>query len=156
MIIGAPDQRATTWLCWTVGCRLLRPVAPAKKIAVADGVVPSKAGFAFPPEFEDAFGDAALIARIRVDRPPTLSPPTDDLDREALRRIDEASISLEVIIARRYERYLVDAPHASCRHISDLRRIKIHDGLHSARSESPDHKHRARPRASSRTGSGAE
>src|SRR5260370_884115 len=132
MVIGAPYERAVTQLCWTLGRRLLRPAAPTKKIAVADSVVARVKGLAFPPEFEDAFGDAALGARIRVDGPPTLCRPTDDLDREALRRIDQASIPFEVMIARRYDWRFVDAPHAGGRDVSDLRRFKIHDGSRSA------------------------
>src|SRR5271165_536504 len=100
MIIGAPDQRAMTRFRRAAGCRLFRPVAPAEKVAIADGVVPSIEGLAFPPEFENTFGDTALIARIRVDRSRALRRPSDDLDREALWCVDEASIPLEAAIAR--------------------------------------------------------
>jgi hypothetical protein len=109
-------------------------VAPAEKVAVAHGVVPSVEGLTFPPEFEHSFHDTALIARILIDGSPALSRPTDDLNRKTLWRVDEASISLEAMITRREEWRLVSPPHACGRHAGELRRVKIHDGWRSADS----------------------
>jgi hypothetical protein len=82
VIIGTPDERASTRFHRTAGWRLFRPVAPAEKVSVAHGVVPSVEGLTFPPEFEHSFHDTALIARILIDGSPALSRPTDDLNRK--------------------------------------------------------------------------
>src|SRR5271166_254657 len=127
MIIGAPYQRPMTRFHWPAGGRLFRPIAPAEQIAVADGVVPRAEGLTSPPELEDSFGDPALISRILVDRSPALSRPSNDLDREALWRVDQASIALKTMVAGPDERRLICPSHASCRDVGDVRRIKIHD-----------------------------
>jgi hypothetical protein len=146
VIIGAPDQRASTRFRRTVSCRLFRPVAPAKKVAVTDSIVPSVEGLACPSEFENSFGNAALIARILVDRSPALSRPPDDLDGEALWRVDEASIPLKGAIARHNNWCLMDPPHACRRYISDLSGINIHDDSRSV--DRLDESTRRRPTSS--------
>jgi hypothetical protein len=91
-------------------------------------------GLTFPPEFEHSFHDAALIARILIDGSPPLSWPTDDPNRKALWRVDEAPISLEAMITCRDEWRLVTPPHAGGRHVGELRRVKVHAGWRFADS----------------------
>src|SRR5215469_8680793 len=129
MVIGTPHQRLLPRFCRAVGRCLFRPVAPGEEVAVADGVVTGVEGFAFPPKFEDPLGDATLIARILVDLSPALRRPTDDLDREALRRVNEAAIAHQVLLGGGNEPCRVHLPHAGGRHVGYLRRIKI---LHGA------------------------
>src|ERR1700733_12222391 len=99
MVIGAPHESPLARPGRAVACRLFRPIAPAEQIAVADGVVARVKRFALPPELEEPFGDAALIARIVVDRAPAPGRPADDLDRESLWLVDEAAIAFEALIA---------------------------------------------------------
>ena len=137
MVIGAPDQRLLPLFRGAVGGRLFRPIAPGEEVAVAYSVVPSLKGLAFPPELEHSFGDASLIPGILVNRSPALCRPADDLDRDALWRVNEASVPLEGTIARCDERRLMDPPHACGRHVGDRRQIKIHNGPRSV--DRPNH-----------------
>src|SRR6516162_1717769 len=131
VIIGPPDQRAVTRSARSLTRRLFRPVAPAKKVAVADGVVSGIKGFAFPPEFEQPRRDAALIARILVDRAPALGRPTDNLDRVGLRLADKAAVSLEALITGGDEGRFVRLAYPCRRHIGNLGWVKFHDSPHS-------------------------
>jgi hypothetical protein len=72
MIIGTPDQSAFAQPVRGTAHRLFRPVAPAEEIAVADGIVSGVQRLAFPAKSEQAFGYAALVARILIDWTPAL------------------------------------------------------------------------------------
>src|SRR6516162_3681036 len=131
VIIGPPYQRAVTRSARSLNRRLFRPVAPAKKVAVADGIVSGIKGFAFPPEFEQPLRDAALIARILVDRAPALGRPTDNLDRVGIRLADKAAVSLEALITGGDEGRFMCLAYPCRRHIGNLGWIKFHDSPHS-------------------------
>ena len=72
VVVGAPDQGAVARPGRAVGRGVLRPLAPAEQVAVADRVVAGPQGVALPPELEQPLGDAALVAGIRVYWPPAL------------------------------------------------------------------------------------
>ena len=71
------------------------PYSPAEETAVADGIVSGVQRLAFPAKFDQAFGYAALVARILIDWTPALGRPADDLDPEGFAVIDQTAITLK-------------------------------------------------------------
>src|SRR5215469_8202595 len=127
MVIGPPDEGLLPLATRAAGGGLLRPVAPAEEIAVADRIVAGVESLALPPEFEQARGHAALIAGVEVDGPPALGRPADDLNGKAFRLLDEAAIALQVLVGSNNQRRFMDAPHARRGPIGNVLEIQFHD-----------------------------
>src|SRR5262249_48144871 len=75
MIVGAPHQRAIAPGGRIPLRSLARQAAPAEHIIAAHRVVLGAQDIADPLTRKDALGGAALVAAIRIDRPPALSWP---------------------------------------------------------------------------------
>src|SRR5262249_44170780 len=91
------------------GLRRLAWIArPPQQIAVADCVVAAVKHLALPPEGEDSFGRAALVAGIGIDRPPALPRPADDLDLLVGETADDAPVALQALRRRLDERNLME------------------------------------------------
>src|SRR6516162_8699716 len=129
MVIGPPDEGLLPLASRAAGGGLLRPVAPAEEIAVADRIVAGVESLALPPELEQAGGHAALIAGIEVDRPPALGRPAHDLDGKAFRLLDEAAIALEIILGGDNQGRLIYTPYARSGQIGDVLEIQFHGGF---------------------------
>src|SRR6516162_440799 len=112
MIVRPPDESALARHGHTVGSRLFGPSAPGEQVRVADRVVARVKRLALPPEFEQALGDSALVARIVVDRSPSLRRPPHDLYREGGRRLDQTAVAIQRCIVGSNQRGLVDSANA--------------------------------------------
>src|SRR5262249_34977817 len=113
MIVGAPQQRVLAWHGRAAGARLLGKFAPAEKVAIVDRLVAGIERVAAPPAGEDAFGDAALVAGVLVDRPAALRGPRHDLDGEVLGIAGhDPAVALEIVLGGRHDRRRVHARDA--------------------------------------------
>src|SRR5215472_9462958 len=128
MVIGPPDEGLLPLATRAAGGGLLRPVAPPEEIAVAHRIVAGVESLALPPEFEQAGGHPALIARVEVDGPPALGRPAHDLDVKAFGLLDEAAIALEILLGGDDQGRLIYPPHARGGRIGDVPEIQFHGG----------------------------
>src|SRR5262249_9626253 len=97
-----------------------------EQVAVVDRAVLRIERLAIPPRFEDAFGDATLVAGVLVDRACALCGPGRDLDREAFGLVHQPAVALQALFGGEHHRRLVDAPHAGGRNVREFGRVDVH------------------------------
>src|SRR5664279_989322 len=94
VVVRVPQHHAPRRLA-VVGARRLWWLGVAEDVVAVDGVVAAVEDVALPLADEDAFGGAALVAGVGVDRPRSALRPANDLDLAFGGIVDEAAVALQ-------------------------------------------------------------